>query len=118
MLYEVITEPLSTGRFDNASKMGVAAAAGVALGAAAAVAGRRRQAAGDLVTEMIKDGKEFTSLQGVMGHEYARRNGERPITSYNVCYTKLLRSRSRFDEPAANRSSASTLSPCRAGRRR
>lgn len=32
----------------------------------------------DLVTEMIKDGKEFTSLQGVMGREYARRNGERP----------------------------------------
>jgi len=30
----------------------------------------------DLVTEMIKDGKEFTSLQGVMGREYARRNGE------------------------------------------
>jgi len=30
----------------------------------------------DLVTEMIKDGKEFTSLQGVMGREYAGRNGE------------------------------------------
>jgi glycyl-tRNA synthetase beta chain len=30
----------------------------------------------DLVTEMIRDGKEFTSLQGVMGREYARRNGE------------------------------------------
>ncbi|MBZ0266744.1 glycine--tRNA ligase subunit beta, partial [bacterium] len=32
----------------------------------------------DLVTEMIKDGKEFTSLQGVMGREYAGRNGEPP----------------------------------------
>jgi glycyl-tRNA synthetase beta chain len=30
----------------------------------------------ELVTEMIKDGKEFTSLQGVMGREYALRNGE------------------------------------------
>lgn len=30
----------------------------------------------DLVTEMIKDGKEFTSLQGVIGREYAGRNGE------------------------------------------
>ena len=30
----------------------------------------------DLVTEMIKDGKEFTALQGVIGREYARQNGE------------------------------------------
>ncbi len=30
----------------------------------------------DLVTEMIRDGKEFTSLQGVMGREYALENGE------------------------------------------
>jgi glycyl-tRNA synthetase beta chain len=30
----------------------------------------------DLVTEMIKDGKEFTALQGVIGREYARENGE------------------------------------------
>ena len=30
----------------------------------------------DLVTEMIKDGKEFTALQGVIGREYALRNGE------------------------------------------
>jgi glycyl-tRNA synthetase beta chain len=30
----------------------------------------------DLVTEMIKDGKEFTALQGVIGREYARRQGE------------------------------------------
>ena len=32
----------------------------------------------DLVTEMIRDGKEFTSLQGVIGREYALRNGEPP----------------------------------------
>jgi len=30
----------------------------------------------DLVTEMIRDGKEFTSLQGIMGREYAKRNRE------------------------------------------
>jgi len=30
----------------------------------------------DLVTEMIRDGKEFTKLQGVMGSEYARVSGE------------------------------------------
>ncbi len=30
----------------------------------------------DLVTEMIKDGKQFASLQGVMGREYAKRNRE------------------------------------------
>ncbi len=30
----------------------------------------------DLATEMIKDGKEFTSLQGVVGSEYARASGE------------------------------------------
>jgi glycyl-tRNA synthetase beta chain len=30
----------------------------------------------DLVTEMIKDGKEFTALQGVIGREYALRQGE------------------------------------------
>jgi glycyl-tRNA synthetase beta chain len=30
----------------------------------------------DLVTEMIKDGKQFAMLQGVMGREYAARNGE------------------------------------------
>lgn len=30
----------------------------------------------DLVTEMIKDGKQFAMLQGIMGREYAARNGE------------------------------------------
>ena len=30
----------------------------------------------DLVTEMIRDGKEFTALQGVMGRAYALENGE------------------------------------------
>ncbi len=36
-------EPLSTGRFDGGAKVAGAAAAGVALGVAAAAAGRRRQ---------------------------------------------------------------------------
>lgn len=35
-----------------------------------------RLAKADLVTEMIKDGKQFAMLQGVMGREYAMRNGE------------------------------------------
>ncbi len=35
-----------------------------------------RLAKADLVTEMIKDGKQFASLQGLMGREYATRNGE------------------------------------------
>lgn len=30
----------------------------------------------DLVTEMVKDGKEFTKLQGAMGREYATASGE------------------------------------------
>jgi len=30
----------------------------------------------DLVTEMVKDGKEFTELQGSMGREYALQSGE------------------------------------------
>jgi glycyl-tRNA synthetase beta chain len=58
----------------------------VALAAALAeeVAPRAREAARraallsktDLTTEMIKDGKEFTTLQGVMGEAYARAAGE------------------------------------------
>lgn len=32
----------------------------------------------DLVTEMVKDGKEFTELQGVMGKEYALQSNEPP----------------------------------------
>ncbi len=36
----------------------------------------------DLVTEMVKDGKEFTELQGVMGREYALASGEKaPVAS-------------------------------------
>ncbi len=35
-----------------------------------------RLAKADLVTEMVKDGKEFTELQGVMGREYALASGE------------------------------------------
>ncbi len=32
----------------------------------------------DLVTSMVRDGKEFTTLQGVMGREYALASGEDP----------------------------------------
>jgi glycyl-tRNA synthetase beta chain len=41
-----------------------------------AVARAARLAKVDLVTEMVKDGKEFTELQGVMGREYALASGE------------------------------------------
>src|SRR6185503_19276372 len=37
-----------------------------------------RLAKADLASEMIKDGKEFTGLQGVMGARYAEAGGERP----------------------------------------
>ncbi len=35
-----------------------------------------RLAKADLVTEMVRDGKEFTELQGTMGREYAAASGE------------------------------------------
>lgn len=53
---------------------GGAAVADVAALQAAARAAYLAKA--DLATEMIKDGKEFTSLQGIMGGEYARAGGE------------------------------------------
>lgn len=40
------------------------------------VARAARLAKADLVTEMVKDGKEFTELQGAMGREYALQSGE------------------------------------------
>ncbi|MBN1825286.1 MAG: glycine--tRNA ligase subunit beta [Candidatus Eisenbacteria bacterium] len=50
-----------------------AEAAPEAKGAATRAA---RLAKADLTTEMIRDGKEFTALQGYMGMEYARASGE------------------------------------------
>ncbi len=35
----------------------------------------------DLVTEMVKDGKEFTELEGTMGREYAAASGEPPAVA-------------------------------------
>jgi glycyl-tRNA synthetase beta chain len=35
----------------------------------------------DLVTEMVRDGKEFTDLQGTMGMEYALATGEAPTVA-------------------------------------
>lgn len=37
-----------------------------------------RLAKADLVTEMVRDGKEFTELQGIMGREYALESDEPP----------------------------------------
>jgi glycyl-tRNA synthetase beta chain len=38
----------------------------------------------DLVSEMVKDGKEFTTLQGIIGGEYAARAGEDTSVSLAV----------------------------------
>ncbi len=43
----------------------------------------------DLTTEMIRDGKEFTKLEGVIGMEYALRQGEDPRVA-RVIYEHLL----------------------------
>jgi len=38
----------------------------------------------DLVSEMVKDGKEFTTLQGIIGGEYAARAGEEASVSLAI----------------------------------
>ncbi len=43
----------------------------------------------DLTTEMIKDGKEFTKLEGVIGREYALRQGEDPRIA-DILFEHLL----------------------------
>lgn len=43
----------------------------------------------DLTTEMIRDGKEFTALQGYMGMEYARQAGE-PEAVCRAIYDQYL----------------------------
>jgi glycyl-tRNA synthetase beta chain len=62
-----------TGRLEALSRLLASA-----LGAADVTTAERaaRLAKADLVTEMVKDGKEFTALQGVMGREYARVSHE------------------------------------------
>ncbi len=39
----------------------------------------------DLVTEMVKDGKEFTKLQGAIGREYAAASGESDAVGEAIC---------------------------------
>jgi len=51
-------------------------AAALGVGDVETVARAARLAKADLVTEMVKDGKEFTALQGVMGREYALASNE------------------------------------------
>lgn len=62
-----------TGRVEALSRL-LASALGAADSDTVARAARLAKA--DLVTEMVKDGKEFTALQGVMGREYARVSRE------------------------------------------
>jgi glycyl-tRNA synthetase beta chain len=44
-----------------------------------------RLAKADLVTEMVKDGKEFTELQGIMGREYAMMSNEPEAVATAIC---------------------------------
>jgi len=53
----------------------------IAPGAVDTAVRAARLAKADLVTEMVKDGKEFTELQGVMGREYALQSGETPAVA-------------------------------------
>jgi glycyl-tRNA synthetase beta chain len=75
-----------TDRLEALSKT-IAAALGAKDAGSAARAARLAKA--DLVTEMVKDGKEFTTLQGVMGREYARVSGE-PETVALAVYEHYL----------------------------
>ena len=59
----------------------------------------------DLASEMVKDGKEFTALQGYIGREYARASGE-PDDVAEAVYEHYL---PRFAGDAVPRHEASTL---------
>jgi glycyl-tRNA synthetase beta chain len=48
-----------------------------------------RLAKADLVTEMVRDGKEFTELQGIMGREYALASDE-PVGVATAIYEHYL----------------------------
>ncbi|MBM3319369.1 MAG: glycine--tRNA ligase subunit beta [Candidatus Eisenbacteria bacterium] len=61
---------------ERIEKIAAALAAESAPDARGAAARAARLSKADLTTEMIRDGKEFTALQGYMGMEYARSAGE------------------------------------------
>lgn len=58
----------------------------------------------DMVTEMIKDGKEFTKLEGVIAARYAARAGESPAVC--MILEEYHRPRSAADDLPADRASA------------
>jgi glycyl-tRNA synthetase beta chain len=64
-----------------------------------------RLAKADLVTEMVRDGKEFTELQGIMGREYALESGE-PQTVATAIYEHYL---PRFAGDALPKTPAGTI---------
>jgi glycyl-tRNA synthetase beta chain len=64
-----------------------------------------RLAKADLASEMVKDGKEFTALQGYIGREYARVSGEASEVSEAI-YEHYL---PRFAGDALPRGDASAL---------
>ena len=64
-----------------------------------------RLAKADLVTEMVRDGKEFTELQGIMGREYALESSE-PQTVATAIYEHYL---PRFAGDALPKAPAGTV---------
>jgi glycyl-tRNA synthetase beta chain len=64
-----------------------------------------RLAKADLVTEMVRDGKEFTELQGIMGREYALESSEPPEVAAAI-YEHYL---PRFAGDALPASAAGTI---------
>jgi len=61
---------------ERLERLARAVGAAIAPGETGAAVRAARLAKVDLVTEMVKDGKEFTALQGTMGREYARVSRE------------------------------------------
>ncbi|HSG28219.1 MAG TPA: glycine--tRNA ligase subunit beta, partial [Candidatus Krumholzibacterium sp.] len=60
----------------------IIAGAGMSGGEAETYAGRAAQLIkADIASEMVKDGKEFTLLQGYIGREYSRISGEPEVVS-------------------------------------
>jgi len=59
----------------------------------------------DLVTEMVRDGKEFTELQGIMGREYAIESNEPPAVA-SAIYEHYL---PRFAGDALPKGAAGTI---------
>jgi len=85
--------------------LAAALAAAVAPDAVSTAVRAARLAKADLVTEMVRDGKEFTELQGIMGREYALESSEPPEVA-SAIYEHYL---PRFAGDALPKSPAGTI---------